>query len=96
MHAAALRIELRLPRARSLKAKRSALRPVLDDLRRTFRVSVSEVGYQNQWQRSTIGVALVSEHHAELTKQTSAIRRRLERYGDIEILDVATSYLEES
>lgn len=96
MHAAALRIELRLRQARSLKAKRSALRPVLDDLRRTFRVSVSEVGYQNQWQRSTIGVALVSEHHAELTKQTSAIRRRLERYGDIEILDVATSYLEES
>ncbi len=96
MHAAALRIELRIPQARSLKAKRSVLRPVVDDLRRTFRASVAEVDHQDQWQRSTIGVALVSGHHAEVVKQTQAIRRRLERYGDLELLDITTSYLEES
>jgi uncharacterized protein YlxP (DUF503 family) len=94
MHASALRIELRIPQARSLKAKRSVLRPLVDDLARTFRVSVAEVGFQDQWQRSTIGVALVSESHADLTRRAHAIRRRLDRRPDIEILDVVASYME--
>jgi len=96
MHASALRIELRIPQARSLKAKRRVLRPLLDDVRRTFGVSVAEVGFQDQWQRSTIAVALVSEHHAELLKQSRAIRRHVERRDDLEVLEVAMSYLEES
>ncbi|GBD83985.1 hypothetical protein BMS3Abin02_00369 [bacterium BMS3Abin02] len=96
MHASALRIELRIPQARSLKAKRGVLRPLLDDVRRTFGVSVAEVGFQDQWQRSTVGVALVSGHHAELLKQAGAIRRRIEHRDDVEVLEVAMSYLEES
>jgi uncharacterized protein YlxP (DUF503 family) len=61
----ALELDLHLPEARSLKAKRAVLRPVTDGLRARFRVAVSEVGEQDRWQRARIGVAVVgaTEHH---------------------------------
>ncbi len=59
MHAVAVRFDLHVPASRSLKAKRAAIRPVVDGLRHRFKVSVAEVDYQDQWQRASIGVALV-------------------------------------
>jgi len=94
MHASALRIELRVPAVRSLKAKRGVIRPLIDDLRTTFGASVAEVGFQDQWQRATVGVGLVASSHADLTRRALAIRRHLERRDSIEVLDVVTSYLE--
>ena len=59
VHAVAVRFDLHVPESRSLKAKRAAIRPVVDGLRHRFKVSVAEVDYQDQWQRAAIGVALV-------------------------------------
>jgi uncharacterized protein YlxP (DUF503 family) len=95
MHASALRIELRVPGVRSLKAKRSVLRPLTDDLRTSFGASVAEVGFQDQWQRATVGVALVASSHADLTRRALAIRKHLERRESVEVLDIVTSYLED-
>ena len=66
MHAAAVRFDLHVPASRSLKAKRAAIRPVVDGLRHRFKVSVAEVDYQDQWQRASIGVALVDGSAAHL------------------------------
>lgn len=93
MHASALRIELRLPAVRSLKAKRGVLRPLIDDLRNRFGASVAEVGFHDQWQRSTLGVALVATTHSDLTKRALGIRRHLEHLNNVETLDIVTSYL---
>lgn len=59
MHVLALRIELRFPQSRSLKQKRSGVRPIVDGLRARFDVSVSEVDHADTWQLATVGVALV-------------------------------------
>ena len=61
----ALDLDLHIPDARSLKAKRAVLRPLTDGLRARFRVAVAEVGEQDRWQRARIGVAVVgaTEHH---------------------------------
>ena len=40
------------PQSRSLKAKRAAIRPIVDGLRHRFRISVAEVDHQDQWQRA--------------------------------------------
>jgi uncharacterized protein len=96
MHASALRIELRIQGARSLKAKRSVVRPLVDHLRTAHGASVAEVGFQDQWQRSTLGVALAASSHSELTRRVLAIRRDLEGRHDVEVLDMVTSYMEES
>ena len=44
-----------------MKSKRAAIRPIVDGLRHRFRISVAEVGHQDQWQRATVAVAIVAE-----------------------------------
>ena len=55
-----LTLELHLPYAHSLKEKRLVIRKLQDRLRARFNVSVSELDYQDLWQRSLIGVAAVA------------------------------------
>ena len=43
MHAAAISFDLHVPESRSLKAKRAAVRPIVDGLRHRFKVSGAEV-----------------------------------------------------
>ncbi len=51
-----LELELRIPQAHSLKEKRSVVKRVIERLKGKFNVSVSEIGNQNSWQSSVIGV----------------------------------------
>jgi uncharacterized protein YlxP (DUF503 family) len=55
-----LRIELTIPSADSLKAKRMALRSVKDRIRKNFNVSIAEVEDNDEWQSAVLAVALVS------------------------------------
>ena len=77
VHAAAMSFDLHVPESRSLKAKRAAIRPIVDGLRHRFRISVAEVGHQDQWQRAEIAVAIVAESDGRV--QHAARRRRAVR-----------------
>jgi uncharacterized protein len=57
---AAIRLELSIPHANSLKAKRQAISRVIEKARSRFNVSVAEVGDQDLWQRSVVALAVVS------------------------------------
>jgi uncharacterized protein len=46
---ATLELDLHLPAARSLKAKRSVLRPLIEGLRHRYQVAVAEVDHQDLW-----------------------------------------------
>lgn len=94
MHAAALCFDLHVPESRSLKAKRAAIRPIVDGLRNRFKVSVAEVDHQDQWQRAAIAVALVSGSAAHLREQIDAVERFVAYARDIELLDTETAWLE--
>jgi uncharacterized protein YlxP (DUF503 family) len=96
MHAAALRLELRVPNVRSLKEKRRRLKSLMSLLSTTFPVAVGEVGFQDQWQRATIGVALVAPQAGHLDRLIHSVRRLVEQQTEIELLDVGVAYLEES
>lgn len=52
-------IELHIPTANSLKAKRQVIKSLVQRLRNKFNVSVSEVGCQNLWQRAELGMAVI-------------------------------------
>jgi uncharacterized protein YlxP (DUF503 family) len=54
----ALRVELHVPGASSLKAKRQVIKSLKDRLRNRFNVSVAEVDQQDKWQRATLGIAM--------------------------------------
>lgn len=95
MEAAALRIELRIPDARSLKAKRSSLRPVVEGLRAMASISVAEVDHHDAWQRSTIGVAMVAADAPRLDRLIDSVRRYLDDRIEVEVLEMGLTFLEE-
>ena len=95
MYAAALRLEIRIPSAHSLKEKRRVVKGLCALLAASFPVAVSEVGFQDQWQRATLGVALVAPQAAQLERLIHAVPRRLREHPEVELLEVGVSYLEE-
>jgi uncharacterized protein YlxP (DUF503 family) len=70
----------------SLKEKRSVVRPLLAELRRRFDVSVAEVGDQDQYRRTRIGVGLVSADRAHLVEVLAAVERFVAGLPEIELL----------
>ena len=95
MHAAAVCFDLHVPESRSLKVKRAAIRPIVDGLRHRFHVSVAEVDHQDQWQRCAIGVAVVAESDGHLRAILDSVERFVDRASDVELLEVATTWMDD-
>jgi uncharacterized protein YlxP (DUF503 family) len=94
VHAAALSFDLHIPQSRSLKAKRAAIRPILDVLRHRFRVSAAEVDHHDQWQRAEIAIAVVGESERRVQELLDAAERYVVAAPDVEVLGVRTAWLE--
>lgn len=94
MHAAALRLELRIPECSSLKEKRRRLRPLLDHLRRRMELSASEVDHHDAWQRAAIGVAVVAPQAGRLDEIIERIRRWALDLDDAELVEFDIGHLE--
>jgi uncharacterized protein len=94
VNAAAVRFDLHIPQSRSLKMKRAAIRPIVDGVRHRFRVSVAEVDYHDQWQRTAIAVAVVANGDTQLREVLAGIERFVVAAPDVELLDVETAWLE--
>ena len=64
-------MELRLDGAHSLKDKRHTVKSLKDRLRNKFNVAVSEIAYQDVWQRGLVAAVTVSpdQKHAEQVLQ---------------------------
>lgn len=86
MHAATIMFELYLRDCRSLKAKRSTLRPVVEGIRRRYRVSVAEVEHQDVWHRATVGVAAVAATEAHLLDILDDVERFVWSFPELEVL----------
>ena len=95
MHAAALRIELRIPDVQSLKEKRRVLRPIVEGLKTRVSVSVAEIDRHDSWQRATVGVALVAPGAARLDQLIDVVHDYVDDHDLVEIILFETAYLEE-
>jgi uncharacterized protein YlxP (DUF503 family) len=60
------RVELYIPEANSLKAKRKVIKSLKDRIRQKFNVSVAEVELQELWQRTILGVAAISNDKRQI------------------------------
>lgn len=96
MWACAIRVELRIPEVRSLKAKRSVLRPHVERLRAMASLSVAEIGRHDSWQRATLGIAAIAPDGGTLESIIGKVRRYFDSQFDIEMVEMAVSYLEDS
>ena len=83
-----------MPASRSLKAKRATIRPIVDGLRHRFRISVAEVGHQDQWQRATVAVAVVAESEHRVRELLDAAERFVAGAPDVELLGTEVAWLE--
>ncbi len=84
-----LRLEIHLPAADSLKAKRSVVNHVKERVRHRFNAAIAEVGHQDLWQRTTLGVAVVGEEAPVLERALHEILAVIEREDRLAVLDYA-------
>lgn len=87
MYIGALTLDLLLGDVRSLKQKRSAVRPLLAEVRRHFPgAAVGETGHLDLHRRTEIGVAVVSATAAHATEVLRACERLVAARPDMELL----------
>jgi len=95
MHVLALRMELRLPAADSLKAKRSTITPILEGARRRYQVAAAEIEDQDTWNRAVLGFTAVSGSAAHTETVIDQVDRFVWSFPEVEVVDAARSWLEE-
>ena len=86
MFVAAMSVDLLLGDVRSLKQKRSVLRPLLAELSRRYAVSVAEVGEQQLYRRAQVGVALVTASATHGRLVLDLVERTIAARPEVELL----------
>ena len=95
MHVGAVEFDLHIPEARSLKAKRSVVKPIVEGLRRRYQVAVAEVGHQQQWQRALVGVAAVASTAGHVGEVLDEVERFVWSFPEIEVIEADRSWVEQ-
>lgn len=72
-----IEFDLLLGEVFSLKQKRSIIRPLIAELRRTFAVSVAEVAHQDLHRRAGIAVGVVAGDAAHVTEVLDTVERQV-------------------
>lgn len=80
-------IEMLLPACGSLKEKRLILNSVKDKIGNKFNVSIAEVDHQELWQRSILGMALVTNEKKLIDQVFNKILEFLYGQDRLEVLE---------
>ena len=88
MFTGSLVADLLLGDVRSLKEKRSVVRPVVAELRRRYAVAAAEVGDADLHRRTQVGVAAVAADAAHVTELLDACERLLADRPEMQLLAV--------
>ncbi|MBN3930999.1 DUF503 domain-containing protein [Streptomyces verrucosisporus] len=88
MYVGTLSFDLLLGDVRSLKEKRSVVRPIIAELQRKYTVSVAEVGDQNIHRRALIGLATVSGDAGHVSDVLDRCERLVAARPEVELLSV--------
>ncbi len=82
-----LTIDLLIPCCSSLKEKRYVLNSIKTKLHRKFNVTVSEVDFQDKWQRCRLAIATVGSDRAIADSCCNKALKFVENDGRVEVLD---------
>ncbi|MDQ4010520.1 MAG: DUF503 domain-containing protein [Actinomycetota bacterium] len=86
MYVGALELDVLFGDVRSLKQKRSLLRPVVAELRQRFDVAAAEAGHVDLHRRSLIGVAAVAADAGHVRDVLGACERLVAGRPELEML----------
>ena len=82
------KIRLAIPGCRSLKEKRSVLKPLLLRLRDKFGVCAAEVGHHDAWESAVVGVATIGNEAPELDAFLSRVLEDVGRGRRAAVVDL--------
>jgi uncharacterized protein YlxP (DUF503 family) len=80
-------LTFRLHECRSLKAKRSVVKAIINQIRNNFNASVAEVGANDMYQRAYIGFTLAGSDHQVINAKIDKIINLAEDLGLAEMID---------
>ncbi len=80
-------VQLYLPDAHSLKQKRQVLNSIKERLHNRFHLAVAEVDHADLWQRSTLGLAAVSNSGRQADEVLAKAVNFIESDGRVQIID---------
>jgi uncharacterized protein YlxP (DUF503 family) len=87
-------MHLRLRDVRSLKEKRSVVRPILEGAHRRFAVAAAEVGHQDSLREAVLGMAAVSGDAGHAGAVMDAVERFVWSFPEVEVLAAERRWLE--
>ncbi|MDH4223449.1 MAG: DUF503 domain-containing protein [candidate division Zixibacteria bacterium] len=80
-------IEIHIPESNSLKSKRQVLRRLKDRINNRFNVSIAEIGNNDLWQRTTLGVAAIANDGKFINQLLSQVIEQLNRENGVVVMD---------
>jgi uncharacterized protein YlxP (DUF503 family) len=93
-HVLALTVDLRLPVAGSLKAKRSVVKSIVETCRRRYNVAAAESDHQDVWQRAELVFAAASGTPSHCEDVMDEVERYVWSVPDAEVLHARRHWLE--
>ncbi len=94
MHVCVLHIELHLPMAQSLKAKRSVIQSIVRTVDGWKAVGAAEVAHLDKWQRSGLGVTVVAGSVGHAEEVADSVERFVWSQTEVEVVDIRRSWME--
>ena len=86
MFIGSMSLDLLLGDVRSLKQKRSLVRPLVAELRRKYDVSAAEAGHLDLHRRALVGVAVVAADRSHCVDVLDACERLVEARPEMDLL----------
>ncbi len=81
------RLTLHLPENHSLKGKRKVIKGLIEKIRHRFEAAVAEVDDHDLWQRSQLGMAMVSTDTQVLDARVNKIIQFIEDQHLVQVID---------
>ena len=88
-----LTIEIEIPHANSLKAKRAVLNRIKDRVHSRYNASIAEVDANDIWNYSELGEAVVSNDQKHANQVLSKLMDFLNGLGDFIVVDFSTEFI---
>jgi uncharacterized protein len=88
-----LALDLLVGDVRSLKQKRSVVRPIVAELRKKYAVAAAEAGHLDLHRRALVGVAVVAADRAHCVEVLDACERLVAGRPEIELLSARQQLL---
>jgi uncharacterized protein YlxP (DUF503 family) len=89
----ALHIEVTIPFSQSLKDKRAVLQRIMTRTKQKFNVAISEVDFQDQWQRSEICIVTVASVKLASERELNNVLSFISSFPELEITQTTYEWL---